>query len=174
MRVAPGRAAGTGAPALDAGASSATHTAQRQVVSTVHYLHLCPCLRRAQSAPGPPDPVETRQAPRRGGAGGASKKIPGRVVTSVVDGLKSIYFNKVWGMCFMQPRAAQGDSWVHDCTWQRQARGAAWQRPQRRSARQAAQSGWAAVVLLHALCIGRGGKPAPRCPGTLTNANRLI
>jgi hypothetical protein len=32
---------------------------------------------------------------RRSAAAAASRKIPPRVVTSVVDGLKAIYFNKV-------------------------------------------------------------------------------
>ncbi|GBF98304.1 hypothetical protein Rsub_10967 [Raphidocelis subcapitata] len=51
--------------------------------------------RRQQEGYAPPDADARREALRRSAAASASRKIPSRVVTSVVDGLKAIYFNKV-------------------------------------------------------------------------------
>jgi hypothetical protein len=53
------------------------------------------CTPAPRTLPRPPPQLDPSDSNRRSLGRGSSRKIPGRVVTSVVDGLKAIYFQKV-------------------------------------------------------------------------------
>ena len=80
-----GGGAAPASPASPRAAAAPSPSPQPQQQQQQQYYAPAPA---PQYSPGPPDPQ-----PRLGR--GASRRVPPRVVTSVVDGLKAIYFSKV-------------------------------------------------------------------------------